>query len=142
VADFLDLAETAGVGHVTYLSTYGGDQAPPEIDIRAVETDLAGRGTITHSILRPAWVMQNFSDAHLPIGRLRPRRLRGDAPLADRGHHLPPRLQAQRRHREGHRPTAEHLPRLRPAERPSLDLPSGQVIAMPAVLCTGLLCGS
>jgi uncharacterized protein YbjT (DUF2867 family) len=67
VGDFLDLAETAGVRHVTYLSTYGGDQAPPEIDIRAVETDLSGRGTITHSILCPAWVMQNFSDAHLPI---------------------------------------------------------------------------
>ena len=67
VADFLDLAETAGVRHVTYLSAYGGDQAPPEIDIRAVEADLAGRGAITHAILRPAWVMQNFSDAHLPI---------------------------------------------------------------------------
>ena len=67
VADFLDLAETEGVRHVTYLSTYGGDQAPPEIDIRAVEADLAGRRSITHSILRPAWVMQNFSDAHLPI---------------------------------------------------------------------------
>ncbi|MFJ9821328.1 NmrA family NAD(P)-binding protein [Streptomyces sp. NPDC101151] len=67
VAGFLDLTEAAGVRHVTYLSTYGGDQAPPEVDIRAVETDLASRGAITHSILRPAWVMQNFSDAHLPI---------------------------------------------------------------------------
>ena len=67
VAGFLDLAEAAGVRHVTYLSTYGGDQAPPEVDIRAVEADLAGRGAITHSILRPAWVMQNFSDAHLPV---------------------------------------------------------------------------
>ena len=67
VAAFMDLAESAGVRHVTYLGTYGGDQAPPEIDIRAVETDLAGREAITHSILRPAWVMQNFSDAHLPI---------------------------------------------------------------------------
>jgi uncharacterized protein YbjT (DUF2867 family) len=67
VAAFLDLAEAAGVRHVTYLSTYGGDQAPPEVDIRAVEADLAGRGSITHSVLRPAWVMQNFSDAHLPV---------------------------------------------------------------------------
>ena len=67
VAAFLDLAEAAGVHHVTYLSTYGGDQAPPEIDISAVEADLAARGALTHSILRPAWVMQNFSDAHLPV---------------------------------------------------------------------------
>lgn len=67
VAGFLDLAEAAGVRHVTYLSTYGGDQSPPELDIRAVEADLAGRGAITHSILRPAWVMQNFSDEHLPV---------------------------------------------------------------------------
>jgi uncharacterized protein YbjT (DUF2867 family) len=67
VAAFLDLAEAAGVRHVTYLSTYGGDHAPPEVDIRAVEADLAGRGGITHSILRPAWVMQNFCDEHLPV---------------------------------------------------------------------------
>jgi uncharacterized protein YbjT (DUF2867 family) len=67
VAAFLDLAEAAGVRHVTYLSTYGADQAPPEVDIKAVEDDLAARRAITHSILRPAWVMQNFSDAHLPV---------------------------------------------------------------------------
>jgi uncharacterized protein YbjT (DUF2867 family) len=67
VATFLDLAEAAGVRHVTYLSTYGVDQAPPEVDIKAVEYDLAARRAITHSILRPAWVMQNFSDAHLPV---------------------------------------------------------------------------
>ena len=67
VAGFLDLAEAAGVRHVTYLSTYGGDQAPSDVDISAVEADLAGRGAITHSILRPAWVMQNFSDEHLPV---------------------------------------------------------------------------
>ncbi|WP_116209542.1 NmrA family NAD(P)-binding protein [Streptomyces olivoreticuli] len=67
VAAFLDLAEAAGVHHVTYLSTYGGDQAPPEVDIKSVEVGLAVRGAITHSILRPAWVMQNFSDPHLPV---------------------------------------------------------------------------
>ncbi|MEZ0064496.1 uncharacterized protein YbjT (DUF2867 family) [Streptacidiphilus sp. MAP12-20] len=67
VAAFLDLAEAAGVRHVTYLSTYRADQTPPEVDIRAVEADLASRHTIAHSILRPAWLMQNFSDAHLPI---------------------------------------------------------------------------
>ena len=67
VSDFLDLAAGAGVRHVTYLSTYGSDQAPPEVDIRAVELDLASRGAFTHSILRPAWVMQNFSDEHVPV---------------------------------------------------------------------------
>jgi uncharacterized protein YbjT (DUF2867 family) len=67
VAEFLDLAVGAGVCHVTYLSTYGSDRAPPDIDIGEVERDLARRDSFTHSILRPAWVMQNFSDAHLPL---------------------------------------------------------------------------
>ncbi|MFJ8390905.1 NmrA family NAD(P)-binding protein [Streptomyces sp. NPDC094438] len=67
VAAFLDLAEAAGVRHVTYLSTYGADQAPAQVDIGAVEADLAARGGITHCVLRPAWVMQNFTDAHLPV---------------------------------------------------------------------------
>ncbi|MDR3439034.1 NmrA family NAD(P)-binding protein [Telmatospirillum sp.] len=67
VSGFLDLAAAAGVRHVTYLSTYGCDRAPPEVDIRAVELELAGRESFTHSILRPAWVMQNFADAHLPL---------------------------------------------------------------------------
>ena len=67
VAGFLDLAETAGVRHVTFLSTYNADQAPEGIDIAAVEADLAARRSLTHSVLRPAWVMQNFSDDHLPV---------------------------------------------------------------------------
>jgi uncharacterized protein YbjT (DUF2867 family) len=67
VAEFLDQAEAAGVRHVTLLSTYNGDQAPREIDIAAVEADLAARKAFTHSILRPAWVMQNFTDDHLPV---------------------------------------------------------------------------
>jgi uncharacterized protein YbjT (DUF2867 family) len=67
VSNFLDLAEGTGVRHVTYLSTYGSDRSPAEVDIRAVEEDLARRQNFTHSILRPAWVMQNFSDAHLPV---------------------------------------------------------------------------
>jgi uncharacterized protein YbjT (DUF2867 family) len=67
VSDFLDLAAGAGVRHVTYLSAYGSDRAPPEIDIRAVELDLASREAFTHSIVRPAWVMQNFADEHLPV---------------------------------------------------------------------------
>ena len=65
VATFLDLAEAAGVRHVTYLSAYGIDQAPPQVALRAVELDLIGRGAITHSILRPAWFMQNFSETFL-----------------------------------------------------------------------------
>lgn len=67
VAGFLDLAETAGVRHVTFLSTYNADQAPHGIDIAAVEADLASRQAITHSVLRPSWVMQNFTDDHLPV---------------------------------------------------------------------------
>jgi uncharacterized protein YbjT (DUF2867 family) len=65
VATFLDLAEAAGVRHVTYLSAYGIDQAPPQVAPRAVELDLIGRGAITQSILRPAWFMQNFSETFL-----------------------------------------------------------------------------
>ena len=67
VAAFLDQAEAAGTRHVTLLSTYNGDRAPREIDIAAVEADLASREAFTHSILRPAWVMQNFTDDHLPV---------------------------------------------------------------------------
>jgi uncharacterized protein YbjT (DUF2867 family) len=67
VAGFLDLAETAGVRHVTFLSTSNADQAPQGIDIAVVEAGLAARPAVTHCVLRPAWVMQNFTDAHLPV---------------------------------------------------------------------------
>ncbi|MGY5051982.1 NmrA family NAD(P)-binding protein [Streptomyces sp. 900105755] len=67
VAAFLDLAEVAGVRHVTYLSVYNADQAPTEVDIAAVEADLASRQGITHAVLRTSWVMQNFADDHLPV---------------------------------------------------------------------------
>jgi uncharacterized protein YbjT (DUF2867 family) len=67
VSDFLDLAEASGVRHVTYLSGYASDQPPPEVDIRAVELELMSREALTSSVLRPAWVMQNFSDEHLPV---------------------------------------------------------------------------
>ncbi|MHA6765175.1 NmrA family NAD(P)-binding protein [Streptacidiphilus sp. PAMC 29251] len=67
VARFLGLAEAAGVRHVTFLSTHNADQAPAGIDIAAVEADLASRRAVTHSVLRPAWVMQNFTDDHLPV---------------------------------------------------------------------------
>jgi uncharacterized protein YbjT (DUF2867 family) len=69
VSDFLDLAESCGIRHVTYLSAYGSDQAPPEVDIRAVELDLMSRQALTSSVLRPAWVMQNFTDEHLPVAQ-------------------------------------------------------------------------
>jgi uncharacterized protein YbjT (DUF2867 family) len=65
VATFLDLAQAGGVRHVTYLSAYGIEQAPPQIALRAVELDLGGRGLITNCILRPAWFMQNFSETFL-----------------------------------------------------------------------------
>ncbi len=65
VSGFLDLAEAAGVRHVTYLSAFGIDQAPPQVAHRAVELDLMGRGAVTHSVLRPAWFMQNFSETFL-----------------------------------------------------------------------------
>src|ERR1700683_3094787 len=66
-AEFFDQAEAAGLRHVTLLGTYNGDRAPREVDIAAVEADLAARQAFTHSILRPAWVMQNFTDDHLPV---------------------------------------------------------------------------
>jgi uncharacterized protein YbjT (DUF2867 family) len=65
VSDFLDLAEAAGVQHVTYLSAYGIELAPPQVALRAVELDLIQRATLTHSIVRPAWFMQNFSETFL-----------------------------------------------------------------------------
>ncbi|HVW46424.1 MAG TPA: NmrA family NAD(P)-binding protein [Solirubrobacterales bacterium] len=65
VSAFLDLAEAEGVGHVTFLSAYGTEAAPPEVALRAVELDLLGRLGLTHSIVRPAWFMQNFSETFL-----------------------------------------------------------------------------
>jgi uncharacterized protein YbjT (DUF2867 family) len=65
VSAFLDLAEAVGVRHVTYLSAYGIEFAPTEVALRAVELDLMGRSTLTHSIVRPAWFMQNFSETFL-----------------------------------------------------------------------------
>jgi uncharacterized protein YbjT (DUF2867 family) len=65
VSAFLDLAEAAGVQHVTFLSAYGVEMAPPEVGLRAVELDLMKRSSVTHSIVRPAWFMQNFSETFL-----------------------------------------------------------------------------
>ncbi len=63
VSAFLDLVEGAGVQHVTLLSARGVDQAPAEVPARAIELDLSGRRAFTHSILRPNWFMQNFSES-------------------------------------------------------------------------------
>jgi uncharacterized protein YbjT (DUF2867 family) len=65
VSGFLDYAEQTGVRHVTYLSAYGTEHAPPEVALRAVELDLISRRHLTHSIIRPAWFMQNFSETFL-----------------------------------------------------------------------------
>lgn len=53
---------------MAFLRAYGMDQAPPQVALRAVELDLMGRDDFTHSIVRPAWFMQNFSEGHLVPG--------------------------------------------------------------------------
>jgi uncharacterized protein YbjT (DUF2867 family) len=65
VSGFLDQAEQAGVQNITYLSAHGVEHAPAEVALRAVELDLESRRSFTHSILRPAWFMQNFSETFL-----------------------------------------------------------------------------
>lgn len=65
ISGFLDRAEQAGVRHVTYLSAYGVEHASPEVALRAVELDLISRGSLTYSIVRPAWFMQNSSETFL-----------------------------------------------------------------------------
>jgi uncharacterized protein YbjT (DUF2867 family) len=65
VSAFLDEAEAAGVQHVTFLSAYGMEHAPDEVATRSVELDLLRRQRIRHTILRPAWFMQNFSETFL-----------------------------------------------------------------------------
>jgi uncharacterized protein YbjT (DUF2867 family) len=65
VGRFLDQAERAGVRHVTYLSAYGMEHAPAEVALRAVELDLAARGSLTSAVIRPAWFMEDFSETFL-----------------------------------------------------------------------------
>lgn len=67
VAALLDEAVDSGVHHVTLLSAYGADRAPAVIDLAAVEQLATEHDEFTHTILRPAWVMQNFTDDHLPL---------------------------------------------------------------------------
>ena len=65
VGRFLDQAERAGVRHITYLSAYGMEHAPAEVALRAVELDLAARGSLTSTVIRPAWFMEDFSETFL-----------------------------------------------------------------------------
>lgn len=65
VSAFLDEAEAAGVQHVTFLSVYGMEHASDEVATRKVELDLVRRRRMGHTILRPAWFMQNFSETFL-----------------------------------------------------------------------------
>jgi uncharacterized protein YbjT (DUF2867 family) len=65
VGRFLDQAERAGVRHVTYLSAHGMEHAPAEVALRAVELDLAARGSLTSTVIRPAWFMEDFSETFL-----------------------------------------------------------------------------
>jgi uncharacterized protein YbjT (DUF2867 family) len=62
VAAFLDRAQAAGVAHVTFLSARGVELAPPDLMLRAIEKDLEARATLTYSILRPGWFMQDFDE--------------------------------------------------------------------------------
>jgi Predicted nucleoside-diphosphate-sugar epimerases len=69
VSAFLDKVEAAGVQHITFLSAYGMEHTPDEVATRSVELDLLRRQRIGHTILRPAWFMQNFSETFLkPLG--------------------------------------------------------------------------
>jgi uncharacterized protein YbjT (DUF2867 family) len=65
VGRFLDQAERAGVRHVTYLSAYGMEHAPAAVALRAVELDLAARGSLASTVIRPAWFMEDFSETFL-----------------------------------------------------------------------------
>jgi uncharacterized protein YbjT (DUF2867 family) len=67
IAALLDVAVDSGVDHVTLLSANGADRAPSVIDLAAVEKLVTERHELTHTILRPAWIMQNFTDDHLPL---------------------------------------------------------------------------
>ena len=65
VGTFLDVAATAGVEHVTYLSARAVEDAPPEVALRAVELQLGQQSALSHTVLRPAWFMENFSESFL-----------------------------------------------------------------------------
>jgi uncharacterized protein YbjT (DUF2867 family) len=59
----LDGGAKAGVKQVVLLSTYGVDQAPPEMHLRRIELAVESSG-VPYTILRPGAFMQNFSEWH------------------------------------------------------------------------------
>jgi len=65
VAEFLDRPRPPACG-TSPSSAPTTATGPREIDIAAVEADLAAREAFTHSILRPAWVDAELHDDHLP----------------------------------------------------------------------------
>jgi uncharacterized protein YbjT (DUF2867 family) len=67
VSAFLDRAEAADASHVTYLSIKDVAAAPATTAQRAGELDLESRNGLTHTILRPAWFMQNFDNFLKPV---------------------------------------------------------------------------
>jgi uncharacterized protein YbjT (DUF2867 family) len=58
-------AERAGMGHVSFLSAYDMEHASLEVALRAVELDLGQRTELTHSLIRPAWFMHDFTETFL-----------------------------------------------------------------------------
>ncbi len=67
VITFLDCAEAAGASHITYLSIDDVQAYPAATAQRRVELDLESRTGLTHTILRPAWFMQNFDTFLRPV---------------------------------------------------------------------------
>ena len=67
VSTFLDRAEAAGTSHITYLSINDVQAYPGATAQRRVELDLESRTSLTHTILRPAWFMQNFDTFLRPV---------------------------------------------------------------------------
>ncbi len=61
---FIDAAQAAGVQQVVLSTAIGVDQAPDDSDYRRVELHLTKSG-LRHTILRPNWFMQNFSDGFI-----------------------------------------------------------------------------
>jgi uncharacterized protein YbjT (DUF2867 family) len=65
VSRFLDQAEASGASHVSYVSLYGAESNPSNPGVRDVELDLIARQRLSHSLIRPSWYMQNFSEFFL-----------------------------------------------------------------------------
>ncbi|GHO80471.1 NmrA family protein [Ktedonobacter sp. SOSP1-85] len=65
VSGFLDVAEANSISHVTYVSLHDYRAMPEETGPRRVEIEFGTRSGFTHTVLRPAWFMQNFSQTFL-----------------------------------------------------------------------------